>query len=387
MNQSAMGITVMPVENRTDLRNFLAVPHRVFAGDPSWVPPLFVERLDHLSTKRNPYFAHAETRFFTAYRDGQPVGRISAQVDRLRLEKYRDATGLFGFLDAIDDPAVFDPLFAAAGNWLSAKGMQRMQGPYSLSINDEAGLLVSGFEHPPSVLMGHARPYYAAHMDRLGFQKAMDLIAYDYDGLAPFPRSMQSMVNKLKQSGDLTVRPLRKRQLAEDLTILIDIFNDAWSDNWGFVPMTPAEIKALGNNLKWLVPEEYVAIAFWRGEPAAMAVTLPNINRWIADLNGRLLPTGWAKLLWRMYSRAPEAVRMPLMGVRLKHHGTAIGSALALCVIDTIRAYHLGRGTQRAELSWILESNEPMRRVVERIGAKPYKTYRIYDRAIETVAP
>jgi GNAT superfamily N-acetyltransferase len=193
-------------------------------------------------------------------------------------------------------------------------------------------------------------------------------------------RSMQAIVDKAKKSGDIRIRPFSKKNMARDIEIIMSIFNDAWSDNWGFVPFTPEEITALGSNLKMLVKDEYIVIAEYRGKPAAMAVTLPDINAWLADLNGRLLPFGWAKLVWRLMAKPPEAVRMPLMGVLRKHHGTAIGSALALSVIDTLYRYHRGRGTKRAELSWILEDNRPMRRVIESLGAVPYKTYRIYEK-------
>jgi len=198
--------------------------------------------------------------------------------------------------------------------------------------------------------------------------------------LKPLPRAMQAMVDKVRVAGDLAIRPLSKENLDRDLAIIIDIFNDAWSENWGFVPMTREEIIALGKNLKMLVAENYISIATYKGEPAAMAVSLPNLNEWIRDLNGRLLPLGWAKLAWRLLARPPQSVRMPLMGVKRSHHGTAVGSALALAVIDAVRSYHVGRGTRRAELSWILEDNMPMRRMIEALGGVAYKTYRIYEK-------
>jgi GNAT superfamily N-acetyltransferase len=244
------------------------------------------------------------------------------------------------------------------------------------------GLLVEGFDAPPRMMMGHARPYYAAHLEALGFAKAKDVIAYDYDGRRPLPRAMQAMIDKAKASGEMRLRSFRKKELARDLAVIIDIFNDAWSENWGFVPITKSEIVALGNNLKLLVSEEYVAIAEYRGRPAAMAVSLPDINGWIKDLNGRLVPLGWAKLLPRLLLRRPAAVRIPLMGVRKEYHGRAIGSALAIATIDRVRSYHLSRGTHRAELSWILEDNMAMRRMIEALGGSPYKTYRIYERPI-----
>ena len=380
--QQTPDIAVRTADTKTDKLAFLQVPFAIYRGDPNWVAPLFLERLEHLDPGKNPYFAHAEAQLFIAERGGLPVGRISAQIDRLRLERHRDATGQFGFLEAPDDPAVFAALFRAATDWLKSRGMQRVQGPFSFSINDETGLLVEGFDTPPSMMMGHAPRYYGPRVEDQGFAKAKDMIAYDYDGALELPRAMRATFDKAMASSDIVVRPLDKRNLARDLDIVISIFNDAWSENWGFVPFTQEEIRALGKNLKMLVRGEYVAIALYRGEPAAMAVSLPNINEWIVGLEGRLLPFGWARLAWHLLARPPASVRMPLMGVVKKHHGTLVGSALALGVIDTVRRFHLSRGTRRAELSWILEDNLPMRRMIEALGARPYKTYRIYEKAL-----
>jgi GNAT superfamily N-acetyltransferase len=374
------GIVVKEVVGKHGVRDFLDVPFSIYAGDRNWVAPLYIERMEHLDRNKNPYFAHAEVQLFVAYRNGLPVGRISAQIDRLRLDRFRDATGQFGFIEALDDPVVFTALLQAAENWLKQRGMRRVQGPFSFSINDETGLLIEGFNRPPRMMMGHAKPYYAMRLEALGYVKTKDVIAYDYDARNPMPRSMQAMVDKATASGAMQIRAFDKKQLASELKILIDIFNDAWSENWGFVPMTEAEITALGNNLKMLVKGDYIAIATYKGEPAAMAISLPDINQWIADLHGRLLPFGWAKLAWRLFARPPAAVRIPLMGVRKKYHGTLIGSALAIGVIGRIRAYHLSQGTNLAELSWILEDNTPMRKIIEALGAVAYKTYRIYEK-------
>src|SRR5207248_5109459 len=348
-----------------DRETFLRIPFTVFRGDPNWVAPLLFERREHIDAKKNPYFDHAEVQLFLAFKDGIPAGRVSAQVDRLRLERHGDQTGQFGFLDAIDDRGVFDALMRAAEDWLKVRGMRRIEGPFTFSINDETGLLIDGFDTPPSMMMGHALPYYASHLEAMGFAKAKDVIAYDYDARPPLPRAMQAMVDKARASGEMTVRAFRKKDLARELAIIIDIFNDAWSENWGFVPMTEAEVAALGRNLKLLVAGDAIAIAEYRGVPAAMAVSLPDINGWITDLNGRVFPFGWAKLAWRVLMKPPAAVRIPLMGVRKEYHGQAIGSALAIAVIDHIRNYHLSRGTEHAELSWILEDNLPMRRMIE----------------------
>jgi GNAT superfamily N-acetyltransferase len=370
------------VTDRRGLLDFVRVPFSVYRNDPNWIAPLMIERLEHLDVRRNPYFAHAEAGLFVAYQGRTPIGRITAQVDRLRLERYADATGQFGFFDVENDPAIARALTETAESWLKDRGMRRALGPFSFSINDETGLLVDGFDRPPCFMMGHARPYMSDLLSNRGYTPAKDLIAYDYDARMPLPRAMQSMIDKAVRSGDLVVRPFRKKNLASELDIIMRIFNDAWSENWEFVPFTAEELRALGKNLKMLVSDEYIAIAEYQGEPAAMAVTLPDINGWLAGLRGSLLPFGWASLMYNLFARHPSAVRMPLMGVIRRHHGTAIGSALAISVIDRLRRYHLDRGTKRAELSWILEDNTAMRRIIEQVGAVPYKTYRVFQKAL-----
>ena len=376
------GISVGAVSTKAGRRVFLDVPFGLYRDDPNWVAPLYLERFEHLDPKKNPYFEHAEAQLFVAYRGAKPVGRISAQACKLRLERYNDATGQFGFIEAENDPTVFAALLDAAAGWLKQRGLTRMLGPFSFSINDETGLLVDGFDTPPNMLMGHGLPYYGARVEEQGFSKAKDVIAYLYDGSRGLPRAMEQTYRKAVAANDLSIRPFDKKHLSRDLDIVISIFNDAWSENWEFVPFTKGELEALGKNLKMLVANDYIAIVSYRGEPAAMAVSLPNLNDWITGLNGRLLPFGWAKIAWQLMARPPKSVRIPLMGVRRKFHGTIVGSALAIAAIDTVRRFHVGRGTTLAELSWILEDNMAMRRMIEALGGKPYKTYRVYQKAI-----
>lgn len=375
-------VSVRPVRGKEDLRAFLDVPFAIYADDPNWVAPLHIERQEHLDPKRNPYYQHAEVELFLALRGDRPVGRISAQLCRLRTERYGDGVGQFGFLEAENDPAVFAALFEAASAWLKQRGAATIQGPFSFSINDETGLLIDGFDTPPSVLMGHARPYYGPRMEEQGFAKAKDVIAYEFDESRDMPRALKSAYDKALADKEVVLRPLDKKQLMKELQIVVSIANDAWSENWGFVPWTQEEMTALANNLKTLVTGDYVAIAEYRGEPAAMAITLPNINDWISGLNGRLLPFGWAKLGWNLFARPPRAVRMPLMGLRKKYHGTATGAVLSMATIARVRDYHVRRGTLKGEASWILEDNMPMRRMIESFGGRPYKTYRIYEKLI-----
>ena len=375
-------IVVREANSKKDRDLFLKVPFKTFEGCENFVPQLFFERNEHISPKKNPYFDHATVQLFIAERDGEIVGRISAQINDLHIERYKDATGHFGFIDAVDDQAVFKALLDTAADWLKQRGMKRMLGPMNFSINEDIGILIDGFDTPPSVMMPHARRWYQKHIEALGYKKAKDVIAYNFEGLPEPPRAMQAMVRKAAKSGDLVVRTFSKKNLKRDLKIVIDLFNDAWSNNWGFVEMTEAEITALGDALKILVEEDYIAIAEYKGVPASMAVTLPNINNWINDLDGKLLPLGVFKILWRMKFTPLESARMVLMGVKKEFHGTPVGSALALAVIEAVRVAHKARGVQRAELSWILEDNYAMRHVIENLGGEPYKTYRVYEAAL-----
>lgn len=375
-------ISVVPVTGRQGLKAFLDLPFRLYRDDPNWVAPLYLERREHLDPKKNPYFRHAQVQLFLALCDGRPVGRISAQVCQLRSARYADGVGQFGFLEAEDDPAVFEALLGTAAAWLGERGLRRIQGPFSFSVNDEMGLLVEGFDTPPSMMMGHALPYYAARVEQQGFAKAKDVIAYDFLDGGEMPRTLKAAYARALGTPGVTVRALDKKNLMRELEIIVSIANDAWSDNWGFVPWTQDEMTALGNNLKMLVTGDYIAIAEYRGEPVAMAVSLPNINEWISGLDGRLLPFGWAKLAWHLLARPPASIRMPLMGLRKKFHGTANGAALAMAAIARVRNYHVERGTKRGELSWILEDNTRMRHMIEAFGGRPYKTYRIYEKAI-----
>ena len=374
-------LRIQSVADRRALKQFLAMPSRVYAGDPNWVQPLMFERLEHLNPKKNPYFEHAEVAYWLAVRGERAVGRISAQVDRLHLERHRDASGQFGFLEAQDDPEVFAALFDAAESWLRARGMLQVAGPFSLSINDESGLLVEGFETPPYMMMGHAPRYYGPRVEEQGYRTAKNLIAYIYNIAKPSPRA-QRMLERLSQGAGLSFRPIVMRRFDEELQTVVDIFNDAWSDNWRFVPMTPAEVRYMGKNLKPIIRPENAWIGEVEGRSAAMAVTLPNINEAIADLRGRLLPFGWTKLLWRLKVRGTRSARMALMGVRKRYQGTPRGAALALGVTEALRSWHAVHGHQEAELSWVVEDNRPVRDVIELLGGQPYKTYRIYEKAL-----
>jgi GNAT superfamily N-acetyltransferase len=372
-------VRITAVEGRRALRRFLRVPWPLYTDDPAWVPPLFLERRQHLSP-RNPYFDHARVRAWIAYRGSKPVGRISAQIDRLHLQRYQDATGFFGLLEAEDDSETFRALLSTAETWLRGHGMVRIAGPFNLSINQECGLLVDGFDTPPMVMMGHSRPYYAERIEEQGYGKVKDLVAYRISsrfGLSPAMESLLARAAKRVQ-----VRTLHRGRFSEDLRILQDIFEDAWSNNWGFIPFTAREFDHLGQTLRFLVHDDLVHIAEVDGEPAAMIVAFPNVNEAIRDLNGRLFPWGWLKLLWRIKVRHPKTARVPLMGVRKRYQNTKVGAALALLVIVSLRECGVRRGVDEVELSWILEDNVGARNIIESLGGVVYKRYRIYEKRL-----
>jgi hypothetical protein len=376
-NARGQSLQILPVEKRKSLRAFIRLPWNIYSNDSAWIPPLLLERHQHLSHK-NPFFEHAQHRLWVAYRGGVPVGRISAQVDDLHLNRYQDDTGFFGMIESENELETWQGLLNSAENWLRKQGMRRILGPFNLSINQECGLLVDGFDRPPALMMGHARPYYGPMMEQNGYMKTRDLLAYLLDANFKTPPVMTALTERMTQR--IRIRPLRLSHFVEDLKIIRDIFEDAWSKNWGFIPFTQKEFDHMGKDLKLLVDEKLVQIAEVDGESAAMIVVLPNINEILKDLNGRLLPFGWLKLLWRLKVAYPKSARVPLMGVRRRYHDSLIGSALAFMIIDVVRRHGLQRGIQKVELSWILEDNTGMRNIIESMGGAAYKRYRIYQK-------
>ena len=381
MASSGFGnLTVIPVTDKQTLNDFVNVPWTVFAGDRQWVPPLKMERKDALAAK-HPVFKHLEWQGFVAYRNGQAVGRISAQIDRLHLERYHDATGFFGFLDALDDAEAFDTLFKHAEDWLRSRGMQHARGPFSLNINQEVGLLVEGFETRPYFMMGHARPYYGAHVERQGYAKAVDVFAYLISSHFQPPPVMAALFERLRRR--VHIRPLDTKRKNAELDVVCDIFNDAWAENWGFVPFTHDEFRTIGHEMLMLIPPNFIQIAEMDGEAVAFIVLLPNINEAIADLNGELFPFGWAKLLKRLKFGYPGTARIPLMGVRRKFHHTRFGPGLALSVVEALREPGKAKGITEVEMSWILENNDAMKNIIDILGGRQSKRYRLYEKSLK----
>ena len=376
---SAGPVRVQPVKSRGELRSFINVPWRVYTGDRAWVPPLRLERRLHLSSL-NPFLDHGSWQGWVAIRGGQVVGRISAQIDELHRQRYGADTGHFGMLEAEDDHDVFAALFSAAEDWLRGHGTRHVTGPFNFSINQECGLLVEGFDTPPSLLMPHARRWFATRVEEQGYVPAMDLLAYwvrvDFEA----PRVMSAVL--ARYSSRVRVRMLRRSRLREELELLRDIFNDAWSENWGFVPFTEAEFAELGQALRLFVDDRLVQIAEVDGAPAAFIVALPNLNEVLAQLDGSLFPVGWARLLWRLKRHEIRTGRVALMGVRRRYQNRPLGMALAFQVIDAVRWALRDLGIGQVEMSWILENNSGMRNILDSIGSTLYKRYRIYRKEL-----
>jgi GNAT superfamily N-acetyltransferase len=373
-------IEIKKVSGKQALDTFIRVPWGIYKDDPNWVPPLIAERKEAFSPK-HPYFKHAQWQAWMAYRCGKPVGRISAQIDQLHQQRHNNKTGFFGLIEAPDDDEVFQALFETAENWLRAQGMQHAVGPFNLGINQEAGILVDGFDTPPYVMMGHSPRYYDAAIKRCGYQQAQDLLAYELDNNSlTIPRVMQALISR--SASRVEVRCLRRKETEAELEVMRDIFNDAWQNNWNFVPFTREEFRTIGKELLMLVPANFIQIAEIDGQAASFVVLLPNINEAIADLNGRLLPFGWAKLLWRLKVGFPKTARVALMGVRQKYQNTRFGPALAYMVIKAAMDAGTGKGLERAEMSWVLEHNHAIRHIIESIGGEITKRYRMYEKEL-----
>ncbi|MFZ5608788.1 MAG: N-acetyltransferase [Pseudomonadota bacterium] len=380
MRQSRYRITALEPSDKLDA--FIEVPWTVFKDDAHWSPPLRFERREIVSAKANPYFAHAKARYFLATRDGVPVGRVSAQICELVQQRMGQGTGQFGFFDCIDDAALAQDLLAAAEGWLQENGMRRVLGPFSLSINEEVGMLIDGFETPPCMLMGHARPYYRDFMEAAGYRKAIDMYAYWLDITSDMPPNIQKLIDWGLAHPRLHIRDVAMKRFDEEIRVVLDIFNDAWRDNWGYIPLTEAEIAKTAKDLRPLIKPYNTRIIEYDGVPAAFMVALPDLNRMVRDLDGRLLPFGWAKLAYRLLRDRHEVRRVPLMGVRKALQKGRLGGVMAMMLIDTIRQKTVARGGRYGELSWILEDNRPMRSLLEAFGCQIYKTYRVFEKAL-----
>jgi GNAT superfamily N-acetyltransferase len=357
---------------------FIRLPWRLYRDSATWVPPLLMERKRHLDKRRNPFFEHAEAEYFLAWRDGEPVGRITAHVDH-RFNEFQDNSwGLFGFFESERDPAVAAGLLDAAESWLRERGTDRMVGPLDFSTNHECGLLIEGHEFKPQILENWHHPYYRDLFEGQGMTKAMDL--YKWEIIAADRPQMYDVINdladRLEPEHGITLRRMRKRNLRTEVRAFMEVYNEAWSTNWGFVPLTDAELDHLAKELKPVLDEEFACVAETRdGEVAGVSLSLPDYNRVLARLNGRLLPLGWLRALREQ--RRIDEVRVFALGVKPAYQHTGVAAALYRDVWDSV----LRTGKRRAETGWILETNDAMNKAMEALTGRIIKRYRLYERS------
>ena len=380
----ATAVTIEPVETKAQRKAFVDFAWTAYRNDAAWVPPLKDEVHGLITPGRNPWFEHARARLWLARRDGEVVGRISGQVDDLVQQHMGEGTGQWGMFEALDADTA-SVLISTAEDWLRQQGMSRALGPVSLSIWDEPGLEIEGFDEPPTVMMGHHRPEYRQWIEAAGHAKAKDLLTYEVDIANWHDERISRLITAGERNPKIRLRHVDKRRFASEAEVILGLLNDAWSENWGFVPLTESEIAYAGKKLKPIIYEELVWIAEYEGEPVAFMITLPDINELIADLDGRLFPFGWAKLLWRLRKPRTMRARVPLMGVAKRLHNTRLATQLAFMLIEFTRREAVGKfGIETGEFGWILEDNKGMLSIAELPGARVNHRYRIYEKALKT---
>ena len=380
-------LIIRPVETKKDRKIFIDLPFRLYADDPNWVPPLKSEALGLITPEKNGWFSHAKAQLFLAEEDGRVVGRISAHIDTLALtmppeQGFGPGVGQWGLMEA-ERQDIFQALLARAEAWLREQGMTRALGPISMSIWEEPGLLIDGYDHPPTIMMGHAKREYRGWIEWANYRPIKQLMTYEVDVTKQFPPIVQRIIKSGEKNARISVRNVDKTKFEEEAAIILAILNDAWRDNWGFVPLTPPEIKDVGVKLKPIVFNDLIRIAELDGRPVAFMITLPDLNEAIKPLNGSLLPFGWAKLLWWLRKPKVRTVRVPLMGVVKELQASRMASQLAFMMIEYIRRASVANyGASRAEIGWILDDNQGMRSIAETIESRVNKVYQVYERTL-----
>ena len=381
----ATSVTIRPVKTKKDRKTFIDLPFRLYRDDPNWVPPLKGEALGLITPAKNGWFSHAEAQLFLAEENGRVVGRISAHIDTLALtmpaaQGFGPGTGQWGLMDA-EREDIFQTLLAAAEGWLRDQGMTRALGPISMSIWEEPGLLIEGYDHPPTIMMGHHKPEYRTWIEAAGYRPVKQLMTYELDITQEFPPIVKRIIQSGERNPRIVVREVDKTKFEEEAAIILAILNDAWSDNWGFVPLTPPEIKDVGVKLKPIVFNDLIRIAELDGKPVAFMITLPDLNEAIAPLNGSLLPFGWAKLLLWLRKPQVRTMRVPLMGVVKELQSSRMASQLAFMMIEYIRQASVKHyGASRGEIGWILDDNQGMRSIADTLDTRMNKVYNVYER-------
>ncbi|WP_425230440.1 N-acetyltransferase [Sphingomonas sp.] len=380
-----MSVTIRPISSKADRKAFVDLPFRLYRDDSNWVPPLKGEALGLITPEKNGWYSHARAQLFLAEEEGRVVGRISAHIDTLALTMppergFGPGVGQWGLMEA-ERQDVFAALLAAAEGWLREEGMTRALGPISQSIWEEPGLLIEGFDHAPTIMMGHAKPAYRGWIEGAGYTPVKQMLTYDLDITQEFPKIVKRIIKSGEANPRIRIRNVDKRKFEEEAAIILAILNDAWSNNWGFVPLTPPEIKDVGVKLKPIVFNDLIRIAELDGRPVAFMITLPDLNEAIKPLNGSLLPFGWAKLLMWLRKPRVRTIRVPLMGVVKELQASRMASQLAFMMIEYIRKASVDNyGASRGEIGWILDDNQGMRSIAQTIESRVNKIYQVYGR-------
>jgi len=375
-----MPLQIRPVEGRRDLDAFIKLPYRLRVGDPQWVPPLLFERRQFLDRRKNPWFEHAEAQYFLAERDGAVVGRISAQIDH-RWDSYQGGSdAMFGFFDAEDDPEVAAALIGAASGWARERGRARLLGPMDFTTNDECGLLIEGYDEPSMILEPWHPPYYRELIEGQGLEKTIDLFMWelwfgDLKEGEQFAPMIHAAAEHSREQG-VVVRQMRKREMEAEVTRFMEVYNVAWGRNWGFVPITEAEVKFQAKNLKPVLDENWAMIAEKDGEVVGAALTLPDVDQALARMKGRILPIGWWHFLRR--KRFITQLRVFALGVLPQHQHLGVAAALYERHLETAQQH----GPRGGHMGWILETNKPMNRAMEGMGGRIVQRYRLYERGL-----
>ncbi len=370
-------VTIKPVQGRKDLKTFIKLPWKIYAGDPYWVPPLIMDMKNILDKEKNPFWKHSEGEYFIAWRDGQPVGRIAAIINENHNSFHEEKVVFFGFFESINDENVAHSLLATVEKWGKEKGMTILRGPMNPSTNDSCGFLLEGFNSPPVVMMTYNPRYYLDLMESYGLKKAKDLLAYFMDSSVPIPEKVKHIAELIRKRNNIRIRSANLKKWEQELRLVKQIYNDAWSKNWGFVPFTDEEIDHIAHELKPIIVPELAIVAEIDGEPAGFSLSIPDYNQALIHVkDGRLFPTGLAKLLW--YKRKIDMIRVIIMGVRHKYRNLGID---AVFYYETYTR-GINMGYYKGEFSWILEDNAPMNHTLEKLGSWVYKKYRIYEKAI-----
>jgi hypothetical protein len=378
-----MAIEVRQHELGRDTGDFIRAGFEVFRDDPAWIPQLDMVMKEKLDPKKDPFHQHAEVALFTAWKDGALVGRVSATVDKAWLDTWKDDTGHFGFFDTIDDEEVARALLDRAEAWLKDKGMKRVNGPMSLSANQEVGVLIEGFEHPPVLDMAHSRRWQGALAEKCGYAKEKDLWAWRYDAATGFNDRTQKAWEAVQKMPEVKLRSVDVKRLREELGVIMEIYNETWAGKWGYVPISPAEIDKVASDMSLVLDPDVAFMADIDGKPGGMCIMIPNLNEVIADLGGSLFPFGWAKLLWRTKVKHPLSTRLILLGVReryrknMKRYG-----ALSAAMYVEVAKRGIAKGYTWAELSWTREDDAPINLGIRSMGAKVYKKYRVYEKRL-----